>query len=478
MIIQCPSCKTKFSVDSTQLAGVSDPTFHCSRCGHYFGANTNDAPKAPAPSEPKVSEPKKDDFDPLDSIEEDLENPQGEQLDLIPEEHGEIGDLFEKKEDEEPPVKVDWPDTSPEFDLPEEEFNPPSEPNDFSSKARDSIFDSSPVEPKEVEPVETKEEETDWRIEEKEDSSFSKMSVKTELDDKDYGRNRKATERYSAEQYREIKKEILAEQKDTPEDSKKEESEDLSSESFEEPSKSDDWNIEDTEPELEEDFLDVEEIESTPSFSSGSEPLKPVYGSLDDEADDDMMLRLNEEHLQKTQKRNSSWASLLFLWFFPFIISGLLWFWGQNLDKTPVVFSKLLNLEGEKLPQVPPIGLGLVDLKSSRVSLDGGKEVLEITGNILNTTLIPYQDIKIEAKTFGKNNQALNHIIVDANNGLRKAKQIKTLKIDTLDTLQQGSSTEALRLDPSEKASFRIIFSQVNNNVEWFSTRIYSATQS
>ena len=36
MIVQCPACKTRFSVDSAQLSGVMNPRFHCSRCGHYF----------------------------------------------------------------------------------------------------------------------------------------------------------------------------------------------------------------------------------------------------------------------------------------------------------------------------------------------------------------------------------------------------------------------------------------------------------
>lgn len=41
MVVECPSCKTKFSVDSDLLQGVSNPRFHCSRCDHFFeGAAT------------------------------------------------------------------------------------------------------------------------------------------------------------------------------------------------------------------------------------------------------------------------------------------------------------------------------------------------------------------------------------------------------------------------------------------------------
>ena len=67
MIVQCPSCKTRFSVDAQQLQGVVKPRFHCSRCGHYFELSaqrqaeqlelisdeqTNINTEAPATSEP------------------------------------------------------------------------------------------------------------------------------------------------------------------------------------------------------------------------------------------------------------------------------------------------------------------------------------------------------------------------------------------------------------------------------------------
>lgn len=36
MVIECPSCKTKFAVDGAQLREVDAPRFHCSRCDHFF----------------------------------------------------------------------------------------------------------------------------------------------------------------------------------------------------------------------------------------------------------------------------------------------------------------------------------------------------------------------------------------------------------------------------------------------------------
>ncbi|MCO6431258.1 MAG: zinc-ribbon domain-containing protein [Deltaproteobacteria bacterium] len=40
MIIQCPKCKTKFSVSSELVAGYELPRFHCSRCDNVFDLDT------------------------------------------------------------------------------------------------------------------------------------------------------------------------------------------------------------------------------------------------------------------------------------------------------------------------------------------------------------------------------------------------------------------------------------------------------
>ena len=36
LVVECTSCSTRFAVDNNQIAGISEPIFHCSRCGHYF----------------------------------------------------------------------------------------------------------------------------------------------------------------------------------------------------------------------------------------------------------------------------------------------------------------------------------------------------------------------------------------------------------------------------------------------------------
>ena len=41
VIIQCPECQTKFSIDSAALLGIDAPKFHCSRCDYLFSNELN-----------------------------------------------------------------------------------------------------------------------------------------------------------------------------------------------------------------------------------------------------------------------------------------------------------------------------------------------------------------------------------------------------------------------------------------------------
>ncbi len=77
MIVQCPSCETRFSVDPELISGVKNPRYHCSRCDHLFEVN-----KALALKEQEKTSPH---FDPKEN-EETLfsETLSREQLDLLP----------------------------------------------------------------------------------------------------------------------------------------------------------------------------------------------------------------------------------------------------------------------------------------------------------------------------------------------------------------------------------------------------------
>lgn len=44
IVVQCPSCSTKFSLEQERLVGITDPQFHCSKCDHVFTANLSKFP--------------------------------------------------------------------------------------------------------------------------------------------------------------------------------------------------------------------------------------------------------------------------------------------------------------------------------------------------------------------------------------------------------------------------------------------------
>ena len=81
MIIECPACSTKFSVDSQLVREIEDPRFHCSRCGHYFQQKAQAQDSAPKPAESKTWQV---DHERAESLR--TSDPlHGEQLSLIPE---------------------------------------------------------------------------------------------------------------------------------------------------------------------------------------------------------------------------------------------------------------------------------------------------------------------------------------------------------------------------------------------------------
>lgn len=56
IIIQCPSCQTKFALDAEVLEGVDEPRFHCSRCDHVFNMEESKPPFVSALEDSSINE--------------------------------------------------------------------------------------------------------------------------------------------------------------------------------------------------------------------------------------------------------------------------------------------------------------------------------------------------------------------------------------------------------------------------------------
>jgi predicted Zn finger-like uncharacterized protein len=61
-VIQCPCCSTRFSVESSMIAAVASPKFHCSRCDNIFGLDEIKADHSPA-ARPELNQKAKEVFE-------------------------------------------------------------------------------------------------------------------------------------------------------------------------------------------------------------------------------------------------------------------------------------------------------------------------------------------------------------------------------------------------------------------------------
>ncbi len=73
-IIQCPACNTKFAINESQILGVENPKFHCSRCSTVFSLEDDSSPKSSHALDLLRSLQNKEDETPGDVRETEFEN--------------------------------------------------------------------------------------------------------------------------------------------------------------------------------------------------------------------------------------------------------------------------------------------------------------------------------------------------------------------------------------------------------------------
>ncbi|MFN8389192.1 MAG: zinc-ribbon domain-containing protein [Bdellovibrionota bacterium] len=177
-------------------------------------------------------------------------------------------------------------------------------------------------------------------------------------------------------------------------------------------------------------------------------------------------------------RRGSSWLAVAAASSIPLVMTAGIWWWSANLAHTPLLVKNILHLEPAGLQQLAPPGLEVVDLKSNFVTLDSGKKVLEIRGDVLNATMKTFGKVKLEAKVFSRDNKELGRVLVDSRSGLSGAK-IEALSTQALEEMQHQTPNGLSKLDPNERVPFLIVIPETSSGedlsaVQWFSTRIYS----
>ncbi len=161
----------------------------------------------------------------------------------------------------------------------------------------------------------------------------------------------------------------------------------------------------------------------------------------------------------------------------PLALALTFWVWSKNIESTPTLLSETLHLTPSGLPHLAPPTMELVDLNSRSITLDDGKRVLEITGNLLNATMKSYSGITLEARVFDEQNSVIDRMVVNLKNGLSTA-TVASLSPEALSDLQQREVAADPGVEPNARVPFRVIFTEPLDRAAWFSTKIYSVTPS
>ena len=154
----------------------------------------------------------------------------------------------------------------------------------------------------------------------------------------------------------------------------------------------------------------------------------------------------------------------------------LLWMFGSYLVQTPQIADTLLTLTMQELPAPAPKGVQIADLKPNYVALDDGREVVEITGSLVNQTSSKFGSVKIEASLYDDKNRPIDRVIIFADNSLSSVSRLESLGRDDINSLQAKRQSEKFLLDAHQKAPFRVVFTDNGQQAAWFSTNIYSVT--
>ncbi|MBP9837288.1 MAG: zinc-ribbon domain-containing protein [Proteobacteria bacterium] len=437
MIIQCPSCNTKFSLEDNQLAKLDNPRFHCSRCNHYFNLLNGNNTEASNPDTELTSDSvNNENLENIDDYESPEEN--SNQLEMNFAEESLAQEMnstpsFTSTQDEnflekdETKFVADWPTASPSntyeadlskhFNIKDINRNSQNLNSAYIEKLNQSEDLSKVTTPFISEKATTNPLKGSERI----DTKFT-LGLSTKMPTFDSEKNemlKSAAEATGKFVLSDLQPPPVAEQNQSNND----------------------------------DRLQVEK----------------------------KVLSTNKKLLQRKQSNYLSQASnLLVVSSLPFLVLLFILGWSKRIDNTPLFFKEILNLGSETLIKLPPQGLQLVELTSDVMSLDNGKRVLTIIGNLYNATNRTFNKIKIDSRLFNAENREIERLISDAKTPLISAK-LQALTTESIKEMQQNisDSDRNSKIQPNEKIPFKVVFSDFENqssidDIKWFSAKVYS----
>ncbi len=434
MIIQCPSCETKFSVASDLVANAENPRFHCSRCSHYFRVEEAVESQSVEVSPDSTSH---------DSTSHDsnTKEPEGDKL---PAEAKQMSLLQQSLEVEATPnaSSTDENGISPELAsmaLAEDSENE-DDNLDFAGFTVGASQDTSA----EISPEEDEPEDFD-SIDEESEESF-----------------------------------------DEPQDSSQEQ---LVA-SWPEPVASDQFPFSRTVvPDLEEEEALEEKIPEEAVFNTSTESMHHNHSYLENQikTENSEIEELSRGEKPKSEKTSS--LGIILMVIFPLLVCASIFYWSKNLDKSPAFISDLLKLKPVSLEQVASPLVATKAITARTLSLQDGTPVLEVSGLVRNSSNRNYRDIKLEVTLFDQNSVLLAKEIVSLTNSLHEASSITTIGKEKLVELQSSVGSRDINFTAEENSAgdsdasmrstkelpFRVLILDPPSHVIWYSARVYSA---
>ena len=438
MVIECPSCHTKFFIDSSQLEEVESPRFHCSRCDHFFELNAESRSTAPEPQPPEAPQenPPEESFEaaaqpPAPETDEALTD-EAEQLDWLPKSksgrHKETirvdrTQLTYKVVDGKkvPLITADWPD-APEHEQREVDMR--------------SILDTPDSAISEDDLLAAETEAGFVLVKRKDDHAGNETRSRLAADlagDDSWDKPDNFSPAVTARPEPERRSMVWDHEKKFPDTSDHQ----------------------------------IERGQALRSKGQRSASLVTREDGHD----------LAEPFSAIDRYRGANFLSLLILCSMPLAVFLVLGLWGRNVSASPTMIKNWLGLRNEQAPHLAPAGLGIIDLSAGIDSLVDGKKVVFLQGKVINATLGSFTNIVLEAKLYDEENQELASLRAPAENGLSGAK-ILAFPLDQLNELQQKPADKPQQLKPNETVPFQLVFTEAATHASWFSARIYSVSTS
>ncbi len=137
----------------------------------------------------------------------------------------------------------------------------------------------------------------------------------------------------------------------------------------------------------------------------------------------------------------------------------------------------LMSIASSGLPRVSPDGIEIQAPRSSVKVLNDGQKVVEVLGNVVNATPKTFKNVFVVVRAFNDKNQKLGEQIVPAVNGLQNVDAVGTLRSDMVQRLQLEAGVSK-PLKPTQAIPFRAVLLADGEVPSYFDARVYSVERS